>query len=344
MGEVTTIRRRRHAETTRGPTLHDVARAAGVSSASVSRALTRPELVSEAVHDRVKSAIRTLAYVPNAAAQALSGRRSRLVGAVVPALDDPVTALALESLTRELAAEGVALILSLAGEGAAASEECVRGVVARGAEAIVFGGGAIPVEPGNLYPERTLPYASFDEAASSGLSARSGFDRAKALALGARYLQQLGHARIGFFALGGERCVGAVRSALAGTGIDIVGGMPAIDPNSGSGVGDAFDHWRALPAPPTALICGSDAAAVAVLHECSRREIAVPGQWSVIGFGDTELSRLVRPALTTLRVPAREAGRALARNLLALLEGRSETPPELLAKLVARESTGVMRA
>jgi LacI family transcriptional regulator len=344
MAEVTTIRRRRQAKANLGPTLHDVARAAGVSSASVSRALTRPELVSEAVHDRVKFAIRTLAYVPNAAAQALSGRRSRLVGAVVPALDDPVTALALEALARELAAGGVALILSLADEGAAASEECVRGLVARGAEAIIFGAGATPIEPGSLYPERTLPCASLDEAGASGSSARSGFDRAKALALGARYLRQLGHAQIALFALGGDRCVGAVRSALTGTGIELMGGLPASDSNSGSGVSDALDHWRTLPAPPTALICGSDAAAVAVLHECSRREIAVPAQWSVIGFGDTELSRLVRPALSTLRVPAREAGRALARSLLALLEGGSETPPELLAKLVARESTGVIRA
>lgn len=332
MGEVKAIRRRRHAQTTRGPTLHDVARAAGVSSASVSRALTRPELVSEAVHDRVKSAIRTLAYVPNAAAQALSGRRSRLVGAVVPTLDDPVMALALESLTRELAVGGVALILSLAGDGAGASEQCVRGLVARGAEAIVFGAGATPVDPGSLFPQLKLPSASLDEAAANGASACSGFDRAKALALGARYLRQLGHTRIGLFAMGVDRWIGAVRSALAGTGIDIVGGS------------DALDHWRTLPAPPTALICGSDAAAVALLHECSRREIAVPAQWSVIGFGDTELSRLVRPALTTLRVPAREAGRALARNLLALLEGRSEAPAELLAKLVARETTAAPRA
>lgn len=343
MGDVTAIRRRRHAKTTRGPTLYDVARAAGVSSASVSRALTRPELVSEAVHERVTSAIRTLAYVPNAAAQALSGRRSRLVGVVVSSLDDPVTALGLESLTRELAAGGIALILSLRGEGTAASEECVRGLVARGAEAIVFGPGASPCAPDSLYPELKLPCASLDEAAAGGAAPRSGFDRAKALALGARYLQQLGHARIGLFAMGGDRCLGAVRSALVGTGIDILGSKPANDTNSGNGASDALDQWQTLPAPPTALICGSDAAAVAVLHECSRREIAVPAQWSVIGFGDTELSRLVRPALTTLRVPAREAGRALGRSLLAVLEGRSETPPELLAKLVARESTAAPR-
>ena len=162
-------------------------------------------------------------------------------------------------------------------------------------------------------------------------------------ALGARYLHQLGHVRIGLFAIGGERCADTVRGTLAGTGIDIV--APVGDSNAGSSVSDALDHWSGLPAPPTALVCGSDVAAVAVLRECKRREIAVPAQWSVIGFGDTELSRQAQPSLTTLRVPAREAGQALARIFLDAYEGQSEAAvPELFAKLVVRESTGAMRA
>jgi DNA-binding LacI/PurR family transcriptional regulator len=140
----------------------------------------------------------------------------------------------------------------------------------------------------------------------------------------------------------GERFADMVRGTLAGTGINIVGDIPAC--NSNAGVNDAIDHWSGLSAPPTALVCGSDVAAVAVLRECKRREIAVPAQWSVIGFGDTELSRQAQPLLTTLRVPAREAGQALARIFLASFEGRSEAAPELLAKLVVRESTGAMRA
>jgi LacI family transcriptional regulator len=344
MSEITATRRRRQTKAPGGPTLHDVAQASGVSPASVSRALSRPELVSEVVQVRVKAAIQALAYIPNAAAQVLSGRPSRLVGAVVSTLGDPVTMAALESLTRELAAGGVALILSIASEGAVASEVCVRRFVARGADAIVFCGGTTPVEPGRWYPCRGVRVACLDEPTAGATMVGSGLDRTKVLALGARYLLQLGHVRIGFLAIGGDRCVDAVRGALAGTGIDVVDCIPTGDSNSRSGVSDALDHWQALKTPPTALICGSDVAAVAVLRECQRREIAVPAQWSVMGFGDTEISRQARPALTTLRVPAREAGRALARSLLASLEGRLETPPELLAKLVVRESTGVIRA
>jgi DNA-binding LacI/PurR family transcriptional regulator len=344
MGETTTTRRRRKTKAVAGPTLHDVARAAGVSAASASRALSRPELVSERVHSLVTAATRSLAYIPNAAAQALSGRSSRLVGAVVPTLDDPVTMLALDSLTRELAARGVALMLSIAGEGTASSAECVSSLVARGADLIVFCGGTTPIEPGALHPDRGVRLAYLDEAASDGAWAWSGFERAKAFALGARYLQQLGHVRIGFLAIGGCRGVDAIHGLLRASGIDVVGGIPPGEPDSGGTVSAAVDRWRGLPAPPTGIVCGSDLAAVALLGECKRREIVVPAQWSVIGFGDTELSRQVQPALTTLRVPAREAGRALARILLASLEGHPETPPELFAKVVARESTVAIRA
>jgi LacI family transcriptional regulator len=343
MREIATTRRR-HVNPDGGPTLHDVARMAGVSTASASRALSRPDLVSEELRDRVMAAIHTLAYVPNAAAQTLSGRPARLVGAVISTLDDPVTMLGLEALTRELAARGVALVLTIAGHGAAASEACVRGLVARGTDAIVFCGGASWIDTAGLFPSRRVACASLDDTGPDSAKARSGFDRAKALALAARYLQQLGHVQVGFLAIGGDRRVGAVRHALAGTGIDIADNMPAGGSTMDNGAGEALDHWRAMPSPPTALICGSDASAVAVLHECDRRDIAVPAQLSVIGFGDTELSRHARPALSTLRVPARETGRALARSLLATLDGQTETPPELFAKVVARESTAAGHA
>jgi LacI family transcriptional regulator len=337
MSKIAVARRRRHARDNRGPTLHDVARAAGVSTASVSRALSRPELVSEIVRDRVRVAIDALAYIPNAAARALSGRSACVVGAVVSTLSDPVTLLALEAMTRELATGRVALVLSMAGEDATSSEPCVRALVAQGVDAIVFCTGTAPSEPSRLFPGRKVPYACLDETVAGAAPVASGFDRANAIVLAGRYLQQLGHLRIGVFAVG-NRCEGAVRDALGKTGIEVVGDLSTI--HSARGASEALDGWWMAAARPTAAICGNDIAAVAMLHECHRRGTAVPAQWSVIGIGDTELSRQVRPTLTTLRVPAREAGRAMARSLLAALEGRTETTISLSAKIVARESTG----
>jgi LacI family transcriptional regulator len=344
ISKIAPARRRRPVRDNRGPTLHDVARAAGVSTASVSRALSRPELVSEIVHDQVRAAIDALAYVPNAAARALSGRSARVVGAVASTLNDAVTLLALEAMTRELAAEGVAVILSMAGEDATSSAESVRALVAQGVDAIVFCTGTTPAEPSRLFSGRKVPYACLDETVAGAAPVTSGFDRASAMVLAVRYLQRLGHLRIGLFAMGGQRHAGAMRDALRKTGIEVAGELSTNDSATGSGVSEVLDDWWMAAARPTAAICGNDIAAVAMLHECHRRGTAVPAQWSVIGIGDTELSRQVRPTLTTLRVPAREAGRAIARGLLAALEGRTETPVSLSAKIVARESTGAPRA
>ena len=328
-------KRRRHAKVSVGPTLRDVAHTASVSTASASRALSRPELVSEEVRDRVAVAARALAYVPNAAARALSGRPARVVGAVVTTLSDPPTMCALEALGLELATRGTALMLAIAGQGEGAVAGCAQGLRARGADAIVYCGCAMPVDLGEKPPWATLDGPSSDVA-----PAGSGFDCAGALALAARYLQGLGHVQIALLGLDSDRRIAAIRNALANTGIEIVFDFFGGSVMPSDRLGDVFDRWRTLSAPPTAVVCASDTAAVAVLRECERRNIAVPGQLSVVGYGDSELSRQVRPALSTLRLPARAVAQALTRSLFAALEGRSEPLPELHPKLVVRESTG----
>src|SRR5262249_26003816 len=104
--------------------------------------------------------------------------------------------------------------------------------------------------------------------------------------------------------------------------------------------GDTLARWLALPNAPTALACGSDLVAAAALRECEAHGIAVPRRLSVIGFGDTELARHTRPILSTLRIPAAEAGVAGADFLLAALRGEALATPRLGTKVVARESTG----
>ncbi len=334
-------RRRARAPDSR-PTLHDVARVAEVSTASASRALSRPDLVSEALHSRVMAATAALAYVPNAAAQALSGHPPRLVGAVVANLDDPVTVTGLEALTRELAAQGVGLMLAMAGDANGAAVECARALVARGAAAVVLCGGLPLNETERRSAGLPVPCASLDDAVVEAAGARSGFERGKALALGARYLQEIGHARVAFLAIGGQARVDALQRELGQAGIAAFEGQLEPDSAPGQGVAAAIalDRWLAMAQPPTAVVCGSDAAAVALLGACKRRGVVVPGQLSIIGLGDSELSRQARPSLSTLRIPAREAGKALAGSVIAAMERQPTAPAHLFAKLVARESTG----
>ena len=331
------VRRRRQSARARTPTLHDVARTAGVSTASVSRALTRPDLVSEALRESILSTAHGLGYIANVAARTLSGRPSKLVGAVVRALDDPVAGRAIDALTRRLEADGWALMLGTAGDDAEESAQRMRELVARGCDALAFFGVIVPEA---LSPGRSVPCACIDQAGPGEAARAVGFDRGSALALGARYLRELRHQRIGLFALGQARLIAGVREALAGTDVILVDAAAAIDLRDASGVRETLARILALPDRPTAVVCGSDAAAAAVLRECVLHGVPVPGQLSVVGFGDTDLARQTRPGLTTIRVPASEAGIAAAEFLLTVLAGQIPPATERTVKLVVRESTG----
>src|SRR5437899_1224570 len=89
--------------------------------------------------------------------------------------------------------------------------------------------------------------------------------------------------------------VRAINNGVAQLGLEHVGsnGMPA-----------TLSAWLALPLPPSAILCGSDALAAATLRQCELKGVAVPHDLSVVGFGDTELARVVRPSLSSLRIPA----------------------------------------
>lgn len=335
MTDAGTIRRRRHYPRAGTPTLRDVARASGASTASVSRALTRPELVSDALREPILSAARALGYVPNQAARTLSGRRSKLIGAVVNTLDDPLAAQAIDALTRRLAEDGIALVLAVAGDDPQASLQRLRELVARGVEAVALFGLAASPEPWRL---RAVPCVSIDRA--SAATDAVGFDRGRALALGARYLRELRHGRVGLVALGQAGAGSAVRDALGVTDLTVVDHAAEVDARDGSALRDALQTLLALAEAPTAIVCGSDAAATAILHECQLQGIAVPGKLSVVGFGDTGLARQARPALTSIRVPAREVGIATADYLVAAIAGQTQAVRQVPVKLVARDSTG----
>jgi len=316
-----------------------VARTAGVSTASASRALTRPELVSDSLRDQIVNAARELAYVPNAAARSLSGRPARLVGVVVGGLSDPIVVGMLDALARRLAADGIALLLAIGADTTAETAQRVRELLGRGVDAILFGGGAVPVPRTAGQEARRLPWASLDSAeVEERCDAASGFNRAQGHALAMRYLHDLGHRRIGLIASGDGRQAAAVRAALGVTDITVADGS-ALGEAKGS-VGECLSRLLAQPAPPTALVCDSDDLAARMLGECERQGIAVPQRMAVVGFGDTELARHTRPALTTVRVPAREAGIAAAEYVLAVLAGLPIPEPRLAVRLVARQSSG----
>jgi len=330
-------RRRRRSIVDRRATLRDVARAAAVSTASASRALARPELVSEHVREGVARAAAELGYVPNTAARALSARRSGVIGVIAGSLEDVVVRRATESLSRGLDSAGYAVHLATASGDAASTVRLVHRVLAHGADAVALVGVDLPEDAADLRAGHS-PVACLDQPTPGGKFAP--FVRARALELGIRFLRELGHRRIGVVAPGRTCRIGEMREALAAADISLMGDSDEGEQEPQLASGETLKRWLSLPHPPSALACGSDLAAAAVLRECEAYGIAVPQRLSIIGFGDTELARHTRPNLSTLRIPAAEAGIAAADFLLAALRGEAIATPKLGTKVVARESTG----
>jgi LacI family transcriptional regulator len=335
---VTNIGKRRPRPRGSQATLTDLARAAAVSTASASRALTRPEAVSDELRIRVSEAANTLGYVPNSAARALACRRSGSVGVVTGNLDDPGMTPALVALEARLTDAGWDLLLGSGGEDGTPLAGA-RTLVSRGVCALVFLGVGLPPELREVRGIRRLPCVSVDRTDRTGFTASAGLDLGRAGKLIADYLGQLGH-----------RCMAVVaepRSVISTLVVEALGADHALrgSPPEVMHLGDepiaeGILRWLALPNSPTAAICVSDASALAVMHACACHGVDVPGRLSVVGFGDSPLARCVSPTLTSVRIPARAAGIAAAEYLLARFADRVPDLAEWPVKLAIRGSTG----
>jgi LacI family transcriptional regulator len=319
-------------------TLRDVARAAGVSTASASRALAGEGSVSAELQARIMAAAARLGYQANLAARALVSGRSRLVGIVAETLADPLIAAVVEQLERGLSAHRYSTLLATAGSPER-SLAATRALIGRGAEALVFAGlGPLPAEI-DMVVTHKLPWLEVSDAPGAAELAID-VGRRQGGALAGRYLLELGH-----------RCYGVVGRRGAGVRLGVAGTLAQSDsgrllpdtPIRSEGPDSIGSAMRALldgDERPTALICASDLEALAAVRECSMRGIIVPGDLAIVGFGDEEFARYVVPALTTIRVSAAAIGAHGAEMLLARLAGGLPLSFEPPVKLVVRHSTG----
>ncbi len=346
----------------RSPTLRDVARAAGVSTATVSRAVNRPDTVRESLRLRVHTAVERLRYIPNDAARALVSQRSRVLGAIVPTIDNAIFAQGVAAIQARAEASGYGLLLAVCDYDLDRELAQARTMVARGVEALVLVGTRHRPALRELLDDHGIPYVCQGAFAPDEDPHCVGFDNRRAGMLVARYLLQLGHRRFGMIAGPrrdndrAEGRVAGVHAALFEAGLlpPAPTALPGVTPATQTGeiswlVESAYavDAARAAarrllmsPSRPTALICGNDILALGALRECQSLGVAVPGQVSITGFDDLALARQATPALTTIRVATAMMGEAAAEFVLAGLAGQPAIATAIPFKLVIRASTG----
>jgi LacI family transcriptional regulator len=329
------------------PTIGDVARRAGVSTATVSRVVNQPEAVRPALRAKVQAAVVQLGYLPHAGARTLKSRRTGTVGAVFPTIDNAIFAKAIDALQRRLAEADHQLLIATSGYDPVVEESQALHLLARGADALLLCGNAQRTSLLARLRKRGVPVLHVMSwplpAGMEGL----GFDNARAMGQVVRYLLDLGHRRIAMLAgitRDNDRAAArlrGVREALAAAGLALPAARVVERPYGLAPAREGFARLMEAPQPPTAVVCGNDVLAFGALLEAQRRGIAVPDEVSIVGFDDLELASHLQPALSTVHVPAEAMWRRAADRVLAGLRGEAlARETEVEVTLVVRGSTG----
>jgi LacI family transcriptional regulator len=326
------------------PTIRHVARAAGVSQATVSRALSTPDLVAPSTRARVEAVARELGYRPNRAARGLTTGRTGNIGLIVPDLANPFFAAVVKGVQAAARAADHSVFIADTDEEADAETELLR-ALGKQVDGLVL----------------CSPRAPDEELSSIGSDSRVVLmnrrvgdrpsvtvDNADGMRQAVEHLAALGHERIAFAAgprtswSNAQREHGLHAAAEAGA-VDLVhlGHFP---PQYEGGVAAAD---LAVASGATAVIAYNDLMALGLLSRLSVRGFRVPEAFSVVGCDGIAMSAMGHPALTTVSVPKRSAGRASVGLLLSVLGSDVDAGPahrELPTQLIVRGSTGVAPA
>lgn len=330
--------------------IKDVARVAGVSTATVSRALTHPDRLSEGTRRKVFAAIKSTGYRVNQAARNLRTRRARAVLVLVPNLGNPFFSVILSSITDVLSANGYS-VLVLDSQQLGASQTAVSDCFLNGSvEGMIALDGHMSDATGQALQSANMmrnvvfccewsdawPLPSI--RSDNGLGAKMAMD----------HLVALGHSRIAHVTGPEGNVLADARKAAyletcAAHGLDlrpewIVQG----DFSLGAGA-LAADRILALDTRPTAVFCASDAMALSFIARIKQHGLRVPEDLSVVGFDDIEMAAFADPSLTTIRQDRTRIGRLAAEELLARLnnEQTEEGAPVIYSPvaLIERNTT-----
>ncbi len=331
------------------PTLGNVAQAAGVSTATVSRVLNNPEAVGDKVRAKVEQQIRLLGYVRDGAARALASKSSRTIGAIIPTLESAIFASGINAIEKRLDEAGYTLLLAVSNYDMEHELNQIREMMEQGVDGILLIGNDHLPEAFDLMRQHHQLFANIWAYSEDSPHPCIGFDNHQATYELTEHLLSLGHQRFSIIAgitNGNDRAalrVQGVKDALEQNGLKISDNC-IVEKN--------YDLWEGRHATrhlmdrpknerPTAIVCGNDVLAAGCLLECLHSGIRVPEDVSVTGFDNLPLSEHLLPGLTTIHIPTAQMGRQAAEYLLDNIANKSPSLKSKLAtQLVIRGSTG----
>ena len=331
----------------RKPTLAEIASVAGVSLMTASRAINNKAGVSAEKREEILRISEDLGYVPNRAAQRLSGGRSHVVGVIAPLHSYYSSELVFGIGSAGRVANYEMLVYSIS----TASHEPPPAVIDLLCQ---IADGVIVVLPlGGKFlsrlAEANLPVVTIDEGPPLPFP-KVVVDNYRGGRMALEHLASLGHKRVGF--IGGEMRLASVRDRMrafrdgqVALALDRDEDLVAQGDSMQQGGFEATKKLLGLKNPPTAIFTGNDVSAIGALAAIRESGLRVPEDISLIGCDDIPMARQVFPSLTTIRHPLAQMSRAAVNMLIAMISG-FDPPTDTITfspELVERESTAVMK-
>jgi DNA-binding LacI/PurR family transcriptional regulator len=328
--------------------IRDVARAAGVSTATVSHVVNNTRYVSEEVRARVLAAVERCGYIPDANARSLASGRSRTLGLVVSDISNPFFPELVKAIETAAFEHGYDIVLSNTNYDPARTSQYVRRFIERKAAGVVLMTSELDRSLIAELARREVSVVFLDLGEPGPHMTNLKLDYGTGIDEAIRHLVTLGHRRIAF--IGGPPRLPSAALRLAAFRASLSRYLPDAPELIYEGdfklEGGARAASEMLAERPTAVLAANDMTALGAINEFRAAGLSIPGDVSVVGFDDIAFASLCEPKLTTVCVPRESLGRRAVEALIATLSHPEQRGEEISieTRLVVRASTAVARA
>jgi DNA-binding LacI/PurR family transcriptional regulator len=325
--------------------IKDIARIAGVSHSTVSRAMQNSPLVNRATLEEIQKIARDIGYSASAVARGLVTRKTRTIGVVVTSVTDPWVGEVLSAIELEAADHGYAVFLADSNADPAREKSVVKSFAERRVDGIVVTSSRVGALHTPMLSQMMVPIVLINNQHPGEFVHSVMIENVQASCEATGHLIGLGHRRIAYVGdryghqSDAERFAG-YREALKKAAVPFLAELAVHGDGKAEGGTTAMDQLLKLAVPPTAVFCYNDMTALGALRAIRGHGLRVPADISLVGFDDLFFAPYLQPPLTTVRQPRRKMGRLALESLLKLMSGEEPAEPiRVPAELIVREST-----
>ena len=324
--------------------IYDIAKVAGVSPSTVSRALEDHPRIGATTRKRIQELAREMEYVPSTVAKSLAANKTWAIGMVLAAISDPFMGRVVEGVEQAAIEAGFNVFISTSQNDPQREIAVIKMLQKRRVDGIIVIASHLFEQYPRFFERSKVPIVVINEQKPGETMHFVTVDDVHAARLAVEHLLALGHCRIGYVGVtnrpkSNQYRLKGYQDALAAADI-------ASDPTLIFTSDSIEDHARRggasleplLAAGATAVFCYNDTTAIGLLAACHKRGLCVPDNLSIIGFDDIDMAAYAMPPLTTLRQPRFELGQRAMDMMLALLDGQEPENQIVPTELVVRQT------